>query len=344
MTGGRALRWGAAALVLALGAAGCGGQPGAARTGTSAAGTCGPATVTGLPTDVSPVTPAPSPKLPVTVTGADGKKVTVTDTSRILALNMYGSLAEIVFSLGLGDRVVGRDASTTFTSAADLPLVTTHGHDLSAEAILGLDPTVVLADASIGPPEALTQIAAAGIPVVMIDDEQTLPAVTEHIADVAAALGVREAGAKLAARVTDGIAAARRSAPEGAAAPSIAFLYVRGTAGVYLVGGDGAGSDALIEAIGARDAGTEIGLKGFRPLTSEGLINAAPDVILVMTSGLASVGGVDGLLKLPGVAQTPAGEHRRIVDAADGSLLTFGAHTAETITALAHAIYETCPK
>lgn len=339
MTRGRARRWGAAALLCAL-AAGCGGRP-AAPGATVAADGCGPATVTGLPADVDPLTPAPEPRLPVTVTGADGAKATVTDTSRILALNMYGSLAEIVFSLGLGDRVVGRDASTTFASAKDKPLVTTQGHDLAAEAILGLDPTVVLADASIGPAEALTQIREAGIPVVMIDDEQTLPAVTEHITAVARALGVPEAGERLADRVTDGIAAAERAAPDGKA-PSIAFLYVRGTAGVYLIGGDGAGSDAMIEAIGARDAGTEIGLKGFRPLTSEGLINAAPDVILVMSSGLESVGGVDGLLKLPGVAQTPAGENRRVIDADDGSLLNFGARTGDMIAGLAHAVYETC--
>ncbi|ROO84407.1 iron complex transport system substrate-binding protein [Actinocorallia herbida] len=341
MTAPRARRWGTAALALAL-VAGCGGRPAAEHAqGTAAADGCGPATVTGLPEDVDPLAPAPKPRLPVTVTGADGEKTTVTDTSRILALNMYGSLAEIVFSLGLGDHVVGRDASTTFASAKDLPLVTTHGHDLSAEAILGLDPTVVLADASIGPAEAITQIREAGIPVVMVDDAQTLPAVTEHIADVAAALGVADAGERLSARVTDGIAEARRSAPEGAQ-PTIAFLYVRGTAGVYLIGGDGAGSDAMIEAIGARDAGTAIGLEGFRPLTSEGLINAAPDAILVMSSGLESVGGVDGLLKLPGVAQTPAGEHRRVIDADDGSLLNFGARTGDTIAALAHAVYGTC--
>ena len=59
------------------------------------------------------------------------------------------------------------------------------------------------------------------------------------------------------------------------------------------------------------DAGTAIGLAKFRPLTSEGLINAAPTCILVMSGGLESVGGVDGLLKLPGVGQTPAGAARR---------------------------------
>ncbi|MEU5884950.1 ABC transporter substrate-binding protein [Spirillospora sp. NPDC047279] len=329
----------ALALALILPASAC--AAGSARTTTGAvdpAATCGPSSMR-VSAEVDPLTPAPEPRTPVTVASADGRKVTVKDTRRVLALNLYGSLAEIVFSLGLGDRVVGRDASTTFPAARRLPLVTNQGHDLSAEAILKLDPSVVLADRSIGPPEALDQLRASGVPVVMVDDRQTLPAVGEHITAVAAALGVPAAGRRLNDRVNAQIEAARSTTPKTAKPLRVAFLYVRGTAGVYLIGGRGAGSDAMIQAIGAEDAGTAAGLSGFRPLTSEGMINAAPDVILVLSAGLKSVGGVDGLLKLPGIRQTPAGQARRIVDADDGTLLNFGARTGDTIKALATAVH-----
>jgi iron complex transport system substrate-binding protein len=310
----------------------------------SAAGVagCGAATARLAEEDVDPVEPRPVPQLPVTVKSADGRDVTVKSADRILAVNLYGSLAEIVFSLGLGDRVIGRDTSTAFPAAAKLPLVTPQGHDLSAEAVLKLDPTVLVADDSIGPATVLQQIRDAGIPVVIVDDEQTLDAIPAHIRAVAGALGVTAAGESLVSRVQSEIDAAKKPAPREGTPPRIAFLYVRGTAGVYLIGGDGAGSDAMIEAIGAVDAGTEAGLKKFRPLTSEGLINAAPDVILVMTEGLNSVGGVDGLLKLPGVAQTPAGMNRRIVDMDDGILLNFGARTGKAVEALAEAVYRRC--
>ncbi|BCY05361.1 hemin ABC transporter substrate-binding protein [Actinoplanes sp. L3-i22] len=311
------------------------------ETDTTANG-CGIATATLATADISPLDPRPTPKLPVTVDSADGRKVTVTSADRILAVNLYGSLGEIVFSLGLGDRVIGRDTSTTFPAAKKLPLVTPQGHDLSAEAILKLNPTVLLADDSIGPPTVLDQVRKAGIPVVVVDDEQTLASVPEHIRAVAAALGVPEAGERLVTRVQSEIDAARESAPKTGKPLKIAFLYVRGTAGVYLIGGKGAGSDAMIQAIGAVDAGTAIGLAKFRPMTSEGLINAAPDVILVMTEGLRSVGGVDGLLKLAGVAQTPAGINRRIVDMDDGVLLNFGARTGQAVAALAKAVYGPC--
>lgn len=309
--------------------------------GPSGPAGCGPTTAT-VDDAVLPLDPVPVPVLPATVTSADGPTVTITSVDRILPVNLYGSIAEIVFSLGLGDRVIGRDTSTTFPEARDLPLVTVNGHDLSAEAILELDPSVVLTDASIGPREVFEQLRAAGIPVVLLDELQTIADVPEHIRSIAAALGVPEAGERLVARTQQQIDHAVASVVAPSDPPSIAFLYLRGPAGIYLITGAGAGPDAMIGAIGARDAGTELGVTGFKPITSEALINAAPDVILVLSDSIRSVGGVDGLLSIPGVAQTPAGEHRRIVDMDDGVLLNFGTRTGAAIEALAKAVYQSC--
>jgi heme transport system substrate-binding protein len=321
--------------------AGCGGTATGAREAAPAAlALSGPATARLADSDVRPVVSDPVPTLPVTVRSHDGVDVRVSSVDRIVAVDLYGTLGEIVFSLGLGDNVVGRDPSTGFPSAADVPVVTSGGHDLNAEAILDLDPTVVLTDTSIGPPEVQEQLRAAGVPVVFFDPERTLAGVPGHIRAVAAALGVPSAGEQLVSSVDAEIAAARALAPAGATPPRLTFLYVRGSAGVYLMAGPGSGADSMIEAVGAVDVGTDIGLdKPFVPITSEGLLNAAPDVILVMTEGLESVGGIDGLLKIPGVAQTPAGQSRRIVDVADTDLLGFGPRVGRTITALAKVLY-----
>jgi iron complex transport system substrate-binding protein len=321
--------------------AGCGG---ASAGGTSGAPTAlalsGPATARIDDDDVHPIVADPAPDLPVTVRSQDGTEVTVSDVDRIVAVDLYGTLGEIVFSLGLGDRVVGRDSSTGFPSAAHVPVVTSGGHDLNAEAILDLDPSVVLTDTSIGPPEVQQQLRTSGIPVVFFDPQRTLDGVPDHIRAVAAALGVPSAGAELVRSVAAEIAAARDLAPAGVTPPRVTFLYVRGSAGVYLMAGPESGADAMIEAVGGVDVGTDIGLdKPFVPITSEGLMNAAPDVILVLTKGLESVGGVDGLLRIPGVAQTPAGQERRIVDVDDTDLLSFGPRVGGTITALATVLY-----
>lgn len=111
---------------------------------------------------------------------------------------------------------------------------------------------------------------------------------------------------------------------------------------MYLIGGRGSGATSLIEAAGAVDAGAESGLeKDFTAITSEALVKAAPDAILVMAKGLESVGGVDGLVEIPGVAQTPAGMDRRIVSVEDGVLLNYGPRTDQVLTSIVEQLYGT---
>lgn len=280
----------------------------------------------------------PTPELPVTVDSSDGREVTVEDASRILPLN--GGVAEIVFTLGLGDHVVGRDITATFAEAEKLPQVT-KAHDVSTESVLSLRPTVVLADTDTGPKEAIDQIRDAGVPVVVLDPATELADVTTRTTRIAEALGVPEAGKALNERMNDELAAARAAVPKGSK-PKVAFLYMRGSAAVYLIGGKGSGADSLIEAAGAVDAGKEAGLdKPFTPITSEALVRAQPDVILMMTKGLESVGGVDGLVGIPGIGQTPAGMNRRVVDMEDGVLLGYGPRTSLVIDILVDRIHQT---
>lgn len=283
--------------------------------------------------------PAPVPALPVTVDSADGVEITVDSAERIIPLS--GSIAEIVYTLGLGERVVGRDVTATFEEAADLPVVT-RGHEVSAESVLSLHPDVVLIESTTGPAEAIDQIRGAGVPVVVFEAAKELDDVATRITAVAGALGVPEAGDVLNDRTGQRIAAVQAGLPSGGDRPRVAFLYLRGTASVYLIGGAESGASSLIEAAGGIDAGKESGLtKDFTPITSEALVTAAPDVILVMTKGLDSVGGIDGLLEIPGIAETPAGADRRIADIQDGVLLNYGPRTDEVLADLTAQIHAT---
>ena len=285
-----------------------------------------------------------APDLPVTLTDAQGTKVTVEDVSRVLALDVYGTLSRTVHELGMGEGLVGRDLSTQFDEARDLPLVTGTAHELNAEAILALDPTLIITDTSLGPWDVVLQMRDAGIPVVVVDSARSLDNVDDITTMVAGALGVPEAGAELARRVgaeieevTGEIAAI--APPENERLRTI-FLYVRGSAGVYYMFGKDSGADDLIDAVGAYDVADEIGWKGMRPVTAEGLVAAQPELVVMMTKGLESTGGVDGLLEqLPALAQTPAGQHRRFVDIADSLVLGYGPATAEVLNALAVAIH-----
>ncbi|GLV97296.1 ABC transporter substrate-binding protein [Streptomyces lavendulae] len=320
------------ALALALAVTGCAGTDAPAGSSPARPG----AAV--LPDRVEPLAAAARPALPVTVPSADGTQVTVTSADRIIPLT--GSLNEIVQTLGLGGQVVARDITATFEQAASLPVVT-RGHEVSAESVLSLRPTLVLAETTTGPAEAVRQIRDAGIPVLVLAPARSLEDVPKRIGAVAAALGVRDAGTQLSGRTADRIAAARKGVPAGTAKkPRVAFLYLRGTASVYLLGGSDSGAASLLEAAGAVDTGKESGLgKDFTPITSEALAAAAPDAILVMTKGLESVGGVDGLVKIPGVAQTPAGMDRRVLTVDDGVLLNYGPRTDQVLSSLVAQLY-----
>ena len=290
-----------------------------------------------LARDVVPITDEASPRLPTTVTDAQNTQVTVTSADRILAFDRHGTLAATVFGLGLGGRVVGRDTSTGFPAAAGLPLITTNGHELDARTIEALRPTVVLTDTTLGPAEVLHKLKAGGIPVVVTDSRRALNNVGTLIQQVADALGVTEEGEELARRTTVEVEKAKITAQRLAddAQLRIVFLYLRN--GVHQVLGEGTGADELIAAVGGVDVAGEAGVRGAASVSPE--VVAGADVVLVMSRGLESVGGVDGLLGLPGVGQTPAGQKRRVVDVDDHRVLGFGPLTGTVIDGVARALY-----
>ena len=308
----------------------------------------GPTTALVGKANVPPLEGAPKAKLPVTVQSKDRAgdvAVEVTDTSRVLAISLTGTLSDIVYHLGLGGQLVGRDAVTEFPGSKKLPLVVRQGHDIEAESVLGLQPTLILVDLSVGGIDFVNTMRNAGIPVVIVGraiDAQTSAEVTRQ---VAAALGVADAAELLNAKVAEAIAAkeaeVRRLIPsDGTKVPRVAFLYVRGGAGIFYLFGEGSGVDGLLASIGAIDVAEEVGGKGARPMTDEALIKMNPDILLVMTKGLESAGGVDGLLAAqPSIGLTTAGKNKRIIDIDDGKLFASGTRIPDVIDALARAIY-----
>lgn len=343
------------ASIVALLLAGCGlivGDATAAADLTSATNESprhftGPDTAQLKSNDIEPITAHPRPTLPVSFTGLDNVTVEIADTSRILALDGTGSLASIVFGLGFGPQVVGRDLTTGFESAKDLPLVM-NNHTLNAEAILELNPSLVLTDYSVGPYDVQMQIRNAGIPVVFFDPAADIESIPRLIADVAATLGVPELGEQyiedFVTRLQDTLARIKAVAPTVEADKvRMAFLYMRGRAGVYhLFGNNPDGSKGaagvIIDTLGGIDVAAEQNwVSG--ALTAEGLLKLEPDLYLMLTLGLESVGGVSGLMAIPGLSLTPAGEQQRVVDMSDYEMFTWGPRTPEVLTALAESIY-----
>jgi iron complex transport system substrate-binding protein len=282
-----------------------------------------------------PVVEGEEPRLPATIVDASDTEVVVTDASRIVVLNQ--AIAEIVISLGLQSNIIGRDATTTIESLESVPEVS-NGHDVSAESVLSLRPTVVIGDTRTGPPEAIEQLRGAGVAVVIAPEVWTLSALPGRVELLAAALGVPRAGERLVALSESSVDDALKNVGNAKSILRVAFLYVRGTASVYLLGGSGSGADEIVAAAGGVDVGALNGLSAFTPLTAEAIVQADPDVLLVMTRGLESVGGIDGLLALPGVSSTRAATMRAVIAVDDDLLLSFGPRTGALIERLAELL------
>ena len=255
--------------------------------------------------------------------------------SRVIVL--ANGVAEIIQSLNGQSIIVGRDISSTEDSLADIPIVTS-GHQVLPEKIISLNPDLVLIDASTGPKAAIATIKAAGIRVVETPESWSLGDLPKKVRAVGAAIGAPDRAELLVEQIELAI---KTSMVKGS--PRVAFLYLRGTSSVYLIGGSGSGADSLLQAIGAVDVGAQSLDRPFNTLTAESLAILNPDVILVMSKGLESVGGVQGLLKLPGVAQTKAGKNAAVIDVDDSLLLSFGPRTPSLIEALATALRKVAP-
>lgn len=273
--------------------------------------------------------PAPSV---VTITAEDlapvAADVTATTDPEVNAertVVLAEGIADILAALGLADRVVGR-GMTGSSAFADVPVVAP-AHTVNVEAVLAADPTLVIADSAVAPASALDQIRAAGIDVRLVPTAESFATAQARLIAVSKLFGIT-----VNAKSWFPDAAPKQNGPR------VAFLYLRGSSAIYLVGGRGSGADDVIAAAGGIDVGSQLGLGPFTPLTPETLAVTDVDVLLVMAKGLESVGGVDGLVTLPGVAQTRAAAQRRIIAVEDDVLLGFGSRTQSLISQLADVL------
>jgi iron complex transport system substrate-binding protein len=247
--------------------------------------------------------------------------------------------AEIVSALGYRKALVGRDIASTDSDLKSVPIVTS-GHQVVAEKIIGLNPELVIIDNTTGPAQAITAIKRAGIRVEVIDEAWKLSEISQKVRAIAQIIGAPSAGIAFEKLMESSLNEVTQVAPR----TRVAFLYLRGGSAIYLLGGQGSGADSLISAVGAIDVGAEKYSKAYTPISAEALIESNPHVILVMEKGLASVGGIDGLLKLPGVAQTDAGKNQAVIAVDDSLLLSFGPRTPDLISQLSGAISKAVEK
>lgn len=256
------------------------------------------------------------------------------DSQRVISLG--GSVTEIAVALGAQDRLVARDTTSNYPPEIEALPDVGYIRALSPENVLALAPDLIIAEGDAGPPEAVEVLKSAGIPFALMPEANGPDAIPAKIAAVAEALGKVEEGEALSASVSAGLEAAKARAAAVAEPKRVLFiLSLQG--GRVMAGGEGTEAEGIIRLAGGVNAAT--GFQGYKPMTDEAVIAAAPAAILMMDrEGDLAIADAEALAH-PALAETPAGKAGKVIRMDGMLMLGFGPRTPEAADALYRALY-----
>ncbi|MBY6028687.1 ABC transporter substrate-binding protein [Halomonas sp. DP8Y7-1] len=253
-------------------------------------------------------------------------------------LVLGGDVAEIVAALGAEASIIARDDTVSYPPAlADLPSVG-YLRRLSAESVLGLGAQRIIAAHAAGPEQALAQLDASGVELIRVPGEKGLAGIAHKVDAIATALSREEQGQQLTQQLDKDLEQLAALPPLSGL--KVMFLLHHGGM-TPMVGGHDTLAQTLIEALGATNAFAA--MSGYKPVSAEGIIPAAPDVVIVPQAGLDALGGDEGLWQLPGLAQTPAGRQHHLVAIDSSALLSMGPRTPAALVQLHGALESLTP-
>ena len=246
------------------------------------------------------------------------------NTQRIISVG--GSTTEILYALNEDKKIVGTDTSSRWPKEAQLLPQVGYMRNLSAEGVLSLSPTLLLADEEAGPNAVIEQIKNAGVPTMVLKGPKTPAGIIKKIRRIAGIVQATSAGEDLIEKLTSDFNRLEAHKSQQSTQPRVTFLFSV-TPGSVLAAGRDTAADAMIRLAGGINVFTDY--TSFKPITGEALIEAAPDILLLTDLSVQNLNGVEGIWRLPGVAYTPAGKNRRLIVMDTLYLLGFGPRTGQ---------------
>jgi iron complex transport system substrate-binding protein len=257
-----------------------------------------------------------------------------TEAPRIVSVG--SALTEIVYALAAESLLVGVDTTSLYPAAARALPQVGYMRALSAEGVLSLKPTLVLATTAAGPTSTLDQLRATGIKVLVLPDHYDYDSVIAKITAVGRATG-REAEAEaMVARGRAEMAELASRLAKASSKPRVLFLLSMGGGAPQAAGRDTA-ADGIIRLAGGTNAID--GYSGYRPLTPEAVIASRADVVLVTRQTVEAMGGIAAVLNQPALSHTPAGRSGKVLQFDTLLLLGFGPRTPQAAQELAMALH-----
>lgn len=240
------------------------------------------------------------------------------------------AITETVCALGDCDKIIASDRTSLFPlQIQQLPSIG-YRTGISAEGIISLKPTLVIAEKDYVDDAVLTQLSSTGIKLVIVTRELNFNDTKKIIAQIASALNREAEGKKIIKQNELELAEANAMIKRAGTSPKVLCFYNRGTSTISMAGKNTFGD--IINYAGAENAFANV--EGYKPLNTEALIAANPEYLVMISTGFESVGGMEGVLKIPGVAQTTAGKEKQIIVIDSLRLTNFGPRFGETVKEL----------
>ena len=251
-------------------------------------------------------------------------------------VSVGSALTEIVYALGAEGLLVGVDTTSQYPAAAQALPQVGYMRALSAEGVLSLKPTLVIATTAAGPATTLDQLRATGVEVIVLPDLYDYDSVIAKIAAVGRLTGKQAEAVAMIARGRADMAALTARLAKATGKPRVLFLLSMGGGAPQAAGRDTA-ADGIIRLAGGANAID--GYAGYRPLTPEAVIASRPDVVLVTRQTAQAMGGAQAVLDQPALRQTPAGRAGKVLEFDTLLLLGFGPRTPQAALELAMALH-----
>ena len=247
------------------------------------------------------------------------------DASRITVAG--GSITEIIYMLGQEERLVAVDITSNFPNEAkELPSIG-YVRALSAEGILSISPTLILGENDMGPPAVIEQLKRVGVQIKIIPEENTSNGIINKVECIAEILGVDQ---KIKKKIFKNLADDANTLKDLASNnKDIKVMFILGMeSGSPTVGGGGTSANGLISMTGGVNVMSSF--EGWKPVSTEAIIEAKPDFILITERGLSSFKTIENLGKHPSLALTPASKNNNIIVMDGMAMLGFGPRTIKS--------------
>lgn len=243
---------------------------------------------TAAPTLISP-TVAPTGPVPVTLTDGLRRKVTLAGPAQRI-VSLAPSNTEILYAIGAGPQVVGRDETSDFpTMVTSLPTVGGYS-GFSTENIVALHPDLVLAG-GINTPELVASLQQLGITVFYLSNPTTLEEMFTNLETVAKLTGREIDAETLVSSLKARLAAVDEKIATVTTRPSVYYEIDATDPTKPYTYGPGSFGDLLIQRAGGTNVGSSLSSQ-FAQISLEQLVVAKPSIIILGDSAYGTTADI----------------------------------------------------